>query len=152
MAWGAVEVVDHQGGRLDPDADPLAAEDLRRQQHVTAEGDQAVFGDDPFDFDRVTFGDRRQRGGAGVDRALGGEVGEVGDGQVGADGLDPGPGDEQVDQVAVGPEPHGLPGPDRTGPSQNCFPDSHMFPDGGTTRSSSTGPPVHSDAAGSRKS
>jgi hypothetical protein len=38
--------------------------------------------------------------------------------------------------------------PDRTGPSQNCFPDKIMFPDGGTTRSSSTGPPAQPEPAG----
>ena len=37
--------------------------------------------------------------------------------------------------------------PDRVGPSQNCFPASCMFPDGGTIRSSSTGPPAHDTGA-----
>ena len=52
--------------------------------------------------------------------------------------LDPGAADGQVDQVAVDPEPRppARPGP---GPSQNCCPADRMFPDGGTTWSSSTG-------------
>ena len=37
--------------------------------------------------------------------------------------------------------------PARTGPSQNCFPASIMFPDGGTTWSSSTGPPAQPEPA-----
>ena len=31
--------------------------------------------------------------------------------------------------------------PARLVPSQNCLPATHMFPDGGTARSNSTGPP-----------
>ena len=37
--------------------------------------------------------------------------------------------------------------PALAGPSHNCRPDTHMFPDGGTTRSNSIAPPDHSAAA-----
>jgi len=56
------------------------------------------------------------RGWAGVDGAVGDQPGQVGHAQVGSDGLDPGAADEQVDQVAVGPEPDDLAGPDRAEP------------------------------------
>ena len=38
--------------------------------------------------------------------------------------------------------------PARAGPSQNCFPATWRFPDGGTTRSNSTGPPSLGALAG----
>jgi hypothetical protein len=38
--------------------------------------------------------------------------------------------------------------PARAGPSQNCRPATHMFPDGGTTRSNSMGPPSQLPGAG----
>ena len=67
----AVEVVDHEQVGLDPDPDPLATEDLRGDQDVSAEGDGPAVGDDPFDLDYVAGLDRRQRRRASVGRALG---------------------------------------------------------------------------------
>ena len=55
-------------------------------------------------------------GGPAVTRAVGDQPGQVGDGQVRADGLDPGAADGQVDPVAVGPEPDDLTGPGRAEP------------------------------------
>jgi hypothetical protein len=49
--------------------DQLAAEDLRSEQAVRAEADQAATGDQPRYLDRVTVLGRRQRRGAGGDRA-----------------------------------------------------------------------------------
>ena len=72
-------------------------------------------GDDPFDLDGVAGLDRRQRRRAGVDRALGDQLGQVGHRQVRADGLDPGAADGQVDQVAR--RPRTAP-PARTGPGR----------------------------------
>ena len=48
------------------------------------------------------------------------------------------PGDGQVDHVAVGPEPHHLPGPCRAR-ARTAVRATHMFPTAGTTRSNSTG-------------
>jgi hypothetical protein len=61
---------------------------------------------------------------------------------VGAHGLDAGTGDEQVDDVVIGPEGHGDPAvtPARAGPSQNCLPRIARLPLAGTTQSNSTGP------------
>ena len=96
---------------LDADADQLAAEDLRGEQAVTAEADQAAAGDGPLDLDRVAVLGRWQWGGPGGDGPGGGELGQVVDRQVGADGLDPGATGGQVDQLGVGPEPDRHPGP-----------------------------------------
>ena len=63
-------------------------------------------------------------------------MGQVGDGQMRADGLDPGAADGQVDQLQ--PTQKLTSWPARAGPSQNCCPHSAMFPDAGTTFSSST--------------
>src|SRR5215208_2312702 len=38
--------------------------------------------------------------------------------------------------------------PDRIGPSQNCRPATAMFPEAGTIRSNSTGPPAQGEPAG----
>jgi hypothetical protein len=53
--------------------------------------------------------------------------------------FDLGSADGQVDQVHAHPEPHQLTGAGRAEPE--LFPRELQFPDGGTTRSSSTGPP-----------
>jgi hypothetical protein len=45
---------------LDADADELPGEDLRGQQAVRAEADQAAAGDGPLDLDRVPARGRRQ--------------------------------------------------------------------------------------------
>ena len=81
---------------LDPDADLAAAEDLRRQHLVPAQADQPAAVDHPFHLDRVPS-PRRQRRRPGRERALGGQLGQVGHRQVRAHGLDPRPGDEQMD-------------------------------------------------------
>ena len=61
----------------------------------------------------VGRGQRRWPGGAA---AGGGQAGQVGGGQVGADGLEPGAAGEQVDDVVVGPERDRDPGPGRAQP------------------------------------
>ena len=67
--------------------------------------------DAAFDLDGVAVLDRWQRCGTGRYGALAGERGQVVDAQVGADGLDADAGDEDVDQVAVGPDPGHHAGP-----------------------------------------
>jgi hypothetical protein len=56
-----VQVVEHQGGRFDPDTDPAAAEDLRGQHDVLTQRHAAAAVDGPFDLDGVTVLDRGQR-------------------------------------------------------------------------------------------
>jgi hypothetical protein len=48
-----VRVVEHQRGGLNADANELAAEDLRGEQAVRAEADQAAAGDRPLRLDRL---------------------------------------------------------------------------------------------------
>jgi hypothetical protein len=71
------QVVEHQRGWLDPDADPAAAEDLRGEQLAPGQADQADAGNAAFDLDGVAVLDRRQRGGTGRYRSLGDEPGQV---------------------------------------------------------------------------
>ena len=73
-------------------------------------------GTPPFDLDHVAVPDRRQRRWAGRDGRPARPAGQVVDGQMGADGLDPGAVDGQVDHVAVDPEPHQLTGAGRAEP------------------------------------
>ena len=56
-----------------------------------------------------------------------------------AQALDAGAGDREVDDVDAGPEADGLTGPGGSEPE--LAPATIRFPDGGTTRSNSTGPP-----------
>jgi hypothetical protein len=56
-----VQVVEHQGGRFDPDTGPAPAEDLRSQDGVLANRNAAGAVDGAFDFDSVAVLDRRQR-------------------------------------------------------------------------------------------
>jgi hypothetical protein len=135
-------VVEHQRVFFDADAGQLPAEDLGGEQPVAAQADQPAARHRPVYLDGLAVFDGWQGGGPGGNRAGGGELGQVVDRQVRAQGLDPGAASGQVDQVAVGPEPITIPA--RAGPTQNWRPATVMFPHGGTTRSNSTGPPFHS--------
>src|SRR5436309_1803524 len=68
------------------------------------------------DLDRGPVVLERQRRRTGRDRALIGELGQIGAGKVRAQALDPAAGDREVDDVDAGPEPDGLPGPLRAEP------------------------------------
>src|SRR6266545_8297941 len=106
-----VEVVEHQRGWFDPDPDPAAAEDLRGQQLVPGQGHWSEAGDAAFHLDCLAVLDRWQRPRTGRHGPLSHQLGQVVDGKVGADGLDPGAADEHMDQVAVGPDPRHQPRP-----------------------------------------
>ena len=95
--------------------DPAAGQDLRRQQHGAADRNGAAPGHGPLDLNRVTVLDGQGRR-SSVDRAGGGQHGQVGGGQVGADRLDPDAADHQVDHLDARPEPDRLAGPDRAEP------------------------------------
>ena len=76
---------------------------------MLTEADMSASVDDPIDLDHT---DRpvlvdRQRWRSGRATAVAVEAREVVDGQVRADRLDPGTGDQQVDDVGVGPERDG---------------------------------------------
>ena len=77
--------------------------------------------------------------------ALGGEAGEVGRGQVGADRLDPGVVEEQVDHVAVHPEPHQPTGAGWSEPELLAA--QGRVPSCGHHLSSSTGRPARAGSA-----
>jgi hypothetical protein len=84
---------------------------------VLAQGDVAVAVDGAVDLERGGARvERRQGRRAGGAPAAGGERGQIRRRQVRADGLDPGPTGEQVDQLVVGPEGDRLPDPGRPEP------------------------------------
>lgn len=72
--------------------------DLRGRHRVLGEGDGAGAGDHPVHLERLAVLRGGQRRRPGVDRAVADQPGQVVDGQVGAHRLDPGPGDQQMDQ------------------------------------------------------
>ena len=105
------------GSGIDADADRRPARISAARTRSGGPAHRAGPADGPLDLDGLAVLERGQgRGRQG--RRLGGCGGQVSDAQVGADGLDPGAGDAQVDQVAVGPDratvPAPVPGPART--------------------------------------
>jgi hypothetical protein len=111
-----VQVEEQQAGALDADSDLASGEDLCGQHQPAGQGHRAGSSDDALDLDHIPVDRRCQRRRPGRFAALRGQGVEVVDRQVGPHGLDPGTGDHQVDQVAVRPEPHDLPGPPRPEP------------------------------------
>lgn len=112
-----LEVEEHQRGALDSDADLPPGEDLRSKHDVATQRDGPGPGHDAFDLDDgVGFEGGRQRRRTGWFGAPGDEVGQVAHRQPGADRLDAGSVDAQVDHVAVDPEPHDLIDPGRSQP------------------------------------
>ena len=141
----AVEVEHHQRVGFDPDTDPAAGQDLRRQQHGAADRNGAAPGHGPLDLDRLTVFDGQGRR-SSVDRA--------GSGQHGRSAVVRW---ERTDLIRTPPIIRWITStlaqnrtvwPDRIGPSQNCRPATAMFPEAGTIRSNSTGPPAQGEPAG----
>jgi len=82
---GGIE--EHQRGFLDADADPAAAEDLRGDDVTPGQVHLAVLGDHLLDLDRGAGFGFGQRWWPAGPRPGGYQLGQVGDRQVGADGL-----------------------------------------------------------------
>ena len=123
-------VVEHQGGGLDPDADPAARRGSPRRAAGAGEADQAAAGDRPFHLDGL----RRLRPGAAATGPAGRaplatSLARSVTRQVRADGLDPGAADRTGGSGRQSAQ-NRTTVPARTGPSQNCRPATCMFPDG----------------------
>jgi hypothetical protein len=105
--FAGLGVEEHQGGFLDPDRDAAPGEDLPGRDVASGQVDGAVAGDGPVDLDRGAGLGGRQRRRPGRASPCGGQGGQVGGGQVRAERLDPGSGDDQVDDAGVCPERDG---------------------------------------------
>ena len=92
---------------LDADPDPAAGEDLRGQHDVPAQGHGAAAGDDPLHLDRVAAA-RSAAAASGPALTAPSATSRARSVTVRCERtvLIRAPADQQVDQVAVGPEPH----------------------------------------------
>ena len=100
--------------RAVPDAPGVPDPEVRRRFLVVPGGETlpvVLLNYIRFDLDGVARLDRWQRGRPGGHGTRGDQPGQIGHGQVRAHRLDPGPADEQMDQVGVGPEADDLTGP-----------------------------------------
>lgn len=111
-----IGVEEHQRRRFDPERDGASGQDLRREDLLAGQGHDAGPTDHPVDLERLAAVHGRHRRGSARACTLPQQSGQVRGAQVGPDGLDPDLAGEQVDQVAVGPEPQRLPGPCRPCP------------------------------------